>query len=152
MAKKISLKGKGCYQVYKATGRYEKNRKRRLERHLKAYPEDAVAKAALKTIEYRRYTPKTTGGWINRKDESFQKLTLGEARDLAQIRRNARKVVNELAYNRAYQKIVAAVAQEVKNQAARNEAKVANKPSQPAKPHAGKGKPHTGKVAPKASK
>ena len=38
--------------------RYTKNRIRRLERHLKKFPNDAVAKEATKNIKYRRDKPK----------------------------------------------------------------------------------------------
>lgn len=133
MAKKISLKGKGSFAVYKSTCRYEKNRKRRLERHLKAYPEDTVAQAALGNISYRRYTPNTKGGWANVKTTgSLQKLTHEDSRKQALGRKLARKILNELAYNRAYQKIAA-------------EAAVANKASQAKKEAdaAKSGKPQT---------
>jgi hypothetical protein len=135
MAKKISLKGKGSFAVYKSTCRYEKNRKRRLERHLKAYPEDAVAQAALGNIKYRRYTPNTKGGWANSKTTgSLQKLTMDESRKLALVRKMSRKILNELAYNRAYQKIAA-------------EAAIANKASQAKKDEA---KAKSGKVEPRS--
>lgn len=134
MAKKISLKGKGSFAVYKSSCKYEKNRKRRLERHLKAYPEDTVAQAALSNIKYRRYTPNTKGGWANIKTTgSLQKLTMEESRKLALVRKMCRKILNELAYNRAYQKIAA-------------EAAIANKASQAKKDEANA---KSGKVEPR---
>lgn len=114
-AKKISLKGKGGYATYKAKGQYEKNRKRRLERHLKAYPEDATAQAALKAISYRRYTPKTKGGWINRKDVAYHGVPIGEAQLIARAKRVARKINNMLATDRPYQELLKQVAVAVKN-------------------------------------
>lgn len=124
MSKKISLKGKGSFAVYKSACKYEKNRKRRLERHLKAYPEDKVAQEALSNIKYRRYTPNTKGGWATVKTTgSLQKLTKEESRKSALARKLARKILNELAYNRAYQKIAA-------------EAAIANKLSQAKKDEA----------------
>lgn len=110
-AKKLSQKGKGTYAVYKAKDQYTKNRKRRLERHLKAYPGDEAAQAALKNIEYRRYTPKTRGGWvIARRDTHMVGLTFAEAKAMAFIKKNERKVLNELRFNRDYQKLLAEVA------------------------------------------
>ena len=43
--------------VYKANRRWETNRKRRLERALKAQPNNEQIKAALKQMVYRRKTP-----------------------------------------------------------------------------------------------
>lgn len=114
-AKKVSQKGKGSCATYKATGKYEKNRKRRLERHLKKYPDDAVAQAALKNITYRRYTPHVVGGWINRKDPSFHGVPANSAQVLAQVKKIVSKVSNELATNRGYRELLKAVAVEAKN-------------------------------------
>jgi hypothetical protein len=40
MSKKKSMKGKGTYAVYNAESRREKNRAKRLEKHLKKHPGD----------------------------------------------------------------------------------------------------------------
>lgn len=117
-AKKTSIKGKGCYATYKATGRYEKNRKRDLERHIKKFPDDECAKAALKNISYRRYTPHVVGGWINRKDPTFHGVPANTAQVLAQVKRIVRKVSNELLTNRTYQDLLKKVAIETQNKAA----------------------------------
>ena len=114
-AKKVSHKGKGSFATYKSLGKYEKNRKRRLERHLKAYPDDACAQAALKNITYRRYTPKVVGGWINRKDPAFHGVAANTAQGLAQVKSIVRKVGNELVYNRQYQELLKAIAVETRN-------------------------------------
>lgn len=128
-AKKTSLKGKGSYKVYESLGKYEKNRKRRLERHLKKYPNDETAKKALGKIEYRRYKPHTRGGWIDRKDPAFQGLPIGEAMLMARVKKVASKVTRILATDHAYQKLLADVAVAVKNR----EQKLANQKQRKAK-------------------
>ena len=53
--------------VYKANRRWETNRKRRLERALKAQPNNEQIKAALKQMVYRRRTPTNrtwSASWI----------------------------------------------------------------------------------------
>lgn len=57
--KKVTSPGqKLLYAAYKATNRYDKNRKRRLDRHLKAHPNDKQAEKARKgVITYRRQKP-----------------------------------------------------------------------------------------------
>lgn len=50
-------KVKGQYSMYANQGRYQSNRKRRLQRHLKSHPTDAVAKDAVGKIKYRRKAP-----------------------------------------------------------------------------------------------
>ena len=53
--------------VYKANRRWETNRKRRLERALKAQPNNEQIKAALKQMVYRRKTPVTrpwSASWV----------------------------------------------------------------------------------------
>lgn len=66
MGKKAS--GKNTQAAYKIEGRCERNRKRRLERHLKKYPNDDCAKTALSNgPERRRYTPhKKTWGPLDK--------------------------------------------------------------------------------------
>lgn len=58
MAKKGTSEGKKRqYSKYVATGAYLKNRKMKLERHLKKFPNDETAKKALKDLtpaSYRR--------------------------------------------------------------------------------------------------
>ncbi len=49
----------GLYKQYQASGRMAANRKKKLERALKRNPENTQIEAALKTIGYRRKTPKT---------------------------------------------------------------------------------------------
>lgn len=44
--------------------RYEANRRRKLEAHLRKQPNDEQAQAALKNITYRRKKPGTQGGWV----------------------------------------------------------------------------------------
>ena len=56
MAKKSSFKGKKQYPTYKAENRVYKNKIAKLERHIKAYPEDEQAKTALARIQKDGYT------------------------------------------------------------------------------------------------
>jgi len=48
--KKKSYRGKKQYGVYESQGKYAKNKRAKLERHLKKYPNDAQAKRALGSI------------------------------------------------------------------------------------------------------
>jgi len=48
------------YSLYKGTNRWSINRKRKLERALKAQPTNTQVEAALKNIRYRRRTPAST--------------------------------------------------------------------------------------------
>lgn len=49
---------KNQHSVYQSQGRYAKNKQRKLERHLKYYPNDSQAKEALNNIQsYRRKAP-----------------------------------------------------------------------------------------------
>lgn len=58
MGKKSSWVGKKQYGAYKSEARFSKNKKAKLERHLKKYPDDAQAQAALKKVpEYSRKKP-----------------------------------------------------------------------------------------------
>jgi hypothetical protein len=50
----------GLYKAYQASGRMMANRKKKLERALKRNPENTQIETALKTIGYRRKTPKTS--------------------------------------------------------------------------------------------
>ena len=61
------------FKSYKTNNVFAKNKKKKLERHLKEHPEDDTAKEALKNIpEYRRKTPK-------------QKVWTAETRYMAQL-------------------------------------------------------------------
>jgi hypothetical protein len=63
MTQKKKTEAKAGYAAtYKATG-YAKNRRKRLERTIKAQPNNEQAKIALKNIVYRRKTPGTAHGW-----------------------------------------------------------------------------------------
>ena len=63
MASKSRSKHQGTkYAQYKTEQRWSKNRRRKLERHLRQFPEDAQAKAALNNIKYRRKTPNSSLG------------------------------------------------------------------------------------------
>jgi len=44
---------------YKTLKRWETNRLKKLERHMKQFPEDKIAERALSNVVYRRKTPKT---------------------------------------------------------------------------------------------
>jgi|JI8StandDraft_1071087.scaffolds.fasta_scaffold82011_3 predicted Zn-dependent protease len=105
MAKKVSLKGKKSYATYKATSQYEKNAKKKLQRHLKKFPNDECAKNALTHIEYRRQTPKDVSGWCDRKIEAYQGLGRVDAMKMAQILKHVRKVNNEGLYDKSVQAI-----------------------------------------------
>lgn len=50
----------GLYKSYQAQNRQAANRKKKLERTLKAQPNNEQVVAALKNIKYRRGTPKTS--------------------------------------------------------------------------------------------
>lgn len=55
MAKKRSNKGKGSFATYKAENRVYKNKIRKLERHIKKFPDDEAAKENLKHIQKSGY-------------------------------------------------------------------------------------------------
>lgn len=57
MAIKTSKSQTNYYALYKTTRKWEANRKRKLERTLKAQPNNKQVQAALKSIVYRRRTP-----------------------------------------------------------------------------------------------
>lgn len=62
MAIKTSKSQTNYYAVYKTTRKWEANRKRRLEKTLRAQPNNKQVQAALKSLVYRRRTP-TTRPW-----------------------------------------------------------------------------------------
>lgn len=64
MGKKVSKAGKGTFARYRSTNAYATNKRRKLERHLKAFPTDKTAEKCLKVglehgFKYKRETPKT---------------------------------------------------------------------------------------------
>lgn len=60
MATKTRSKQQGLhYAAYKAQNKQAANRKRKLEKLLKAFPNNTQIAVALKNIKYRRCTPKT---------------------------------------------------------------------------------------------
>ncbi len=66
MAKKQkSMKGKGTYAEYRNENRYKKNKVKKLERHIKKYPNDIQAKERLAEIEKAQIEP-TRGRPIKR--------------------------------------------------------------------------------------
>lgn len=67
MGKKVT--GKNTQKAYKIENRVVKNRTRKLERHVKRFPEDAQAAAALKKgLTNRRKAPKNSV-WTNQTKE-----------------------------------------------------------------------------------
>lgn len=59
MAKKGSTKGKReRYDRYKMQGSYVKNKRAKINRHIKKHPNDAQSARALNDIHYRRKAPK----------------------------------------------------------------------------------------------
>ena len=76
------------YGAYKAQARYSKNKRAKLERHLKKYPEDAQAAEALKNVspEPRRKTPKTY---------MWSKTQIKQAEMLARVGLNGNAVLNK---------------------------------------------------------
>ena len=63
MAKSGSKSQDGYYSSYKATSKWQSNRKRKLERQLKLQPNNEQIKDALKNIKYRRKTPVGKSIW-----------------------------------------------------------------------------------------
>lgn len=57
MAIKTSKSQTNYYALYKTTRKWEANRKRRLEKTLRAQPNNEKVKQALKSLVYRRRTP-----------------------------------------------------------------------------------------------
>lgn len=67
MAIKTSKSQTNYYAVYKTTRKWEANRKRRLEKTLRAQPNNKQVQAALKSLVYRRRTPTNrvwSASWI----------------------------------------------------------------------------------------
>mgnify|MGYP000973503847 CR=1 FL=1 len=62
MAKKTT--GKNTQAAYKSEGRYARNKKARIERHLKKHPNDAQSKDSIKSIgKYSRDKPMNPNTW-----------------------------------------------------------------------------------------
>lgn len=59
MANKVSNGRKEGYARYKAARQWEKNRKRKIAKHIKNNPNDKVAALAIQNISYRRRVPTT---------------------------------------------------------------------------------------------
>lgn len=62
MGKKVSHAGKGHYAKYRASNQFSTNKKRKLTKHLKKYPDDNVAKKCLEAglksgFSWKRKTP-----------------------------------------------------------------------------------------------
>lgn len=67
MAKARSKTAEAYFSNYKSSKKWESNRKRKLERTLKAQPNNEQVKNALKDISYRRKTPNNrewSASWI----------------------------------------------------------------------------------------
>ena len=62
---------KNAYANYKAESRYEKNRRKRLERAIKQQPNNEQLKQALNSISYRRKKPNSKYGWVSSKDGRY---------------------------------------------------------------------------------
>lgn len=60
MAKKRGPSSKAYYASYKSQNRYATNKRKKLERTLKAQPNNEQVKEALKNISYRRSAPNTS--------------------------------------------------------------------------------------------
>lgn len=59
MAKQRSKHQQALYQAYKTQNKHETNRKRKLTKLAKEFPNNEQITLALKTIKYRRHTPNT---------------------------------------------------------------------------------------------
>lgn len=77
-AKSQGASKKNARAAYKSENRYEKNRRKRLERVLKEQPNNEQVRDALKkpSLEYRRYKPKTKYGWVNTRDPDYNPLNV----------------------------------------------------------------------------
>lgn len=65
MGKKVSWAGKKQFAMYKNENRFAKNKRRKLEKHVKLYPDDLKAKKVLEEgikegFSYKRKTPKSS--------------------------------------------------------------------------------------------
>ena len=60
----------GRYDAYKSQNRFVKNAERKLKRHLKKFPDDTVAQAALKSVASKKYRqkPEKHLGWLTKQE------------------------------------------------------------------------------------
>ena len=80
------------YSMYKGEGRYSRNKKRKLERHLKKFPQDEVAMAALKNVaSYKRKAPKS---------EVWNSFNTYYAQTLSEFGYSANTIMHECFYKR----------------------------------------------------
>lgn len=98
-------KGKASASTKAVAGsNYERNRQRRLARHLKNHPNDSQSAKAEGNLSYRRKTPKNKNGWANKALASvpmdFRKTIVGRASLVAYARvlKVLRKAENDLKY------------------------------------------------------
>lgn len=120
MAKKASFKGKKGYATYNALNSFGKNKARKIQRHIKKQPNDALAVEALKTAKSStptRKKPTATNGWIQKGDLRYIGQTKQGAKLLAKIAAFEKSINNQLQYDRS----------SVKNQKPK-EQPVSNKP------------------------
>lgn len=96
---------KDGYTVYKTTCRYEKNRKRRLSKHIADNPNDSSAASAITKIKYRRKTPKVKDGWtaaafknVDKKFRSENMVTKEQCRFWANANKMMKKTENQLRH------------------------------------------------------
>lgn len=88
---------KAYYAAYKASGRAEKNRKLRLERHLETHPNDEqTAKALAKPLKYRK---KPQGGKTHTRALGIQEVSPNVFTYVGEVFANGHPV-NELAKNK----------------------------------------------------
>lgn len=98
-------KGKASASTKAVAGsNYERNRQRRLARHLKNHPSDLQSAKAEGNLSYRRKTPKTKNGWANKTFASvpmdFRKTIVGKhaLTAYARVLKVISKVENDLKY------------------------------------------------------
>lgn len=96
---------KDAYSAYKASGRYEKNRARRLSKHLVNHPNDEVAQTATKKISYRRTKPNNDLGfsysafkYVDKKMRSEQMVTKSQCHFWAFALKLRKKTENEMRH------------------------------------------------------
>lgn len=87
-AKGAGISKKNQYTAYKAQSHYAKNKRAKLERHLKKYPDDEQAKQALENVSPnpRRKTPNTY---------MWSKQQIERAQLLAKVGLNGNVVLNK---------------------------------------------------------
>ena len=81
--------------------RFEKNKRRKIEKHLKKFPNDERAKNALKGISYSRKTPNAPTFFKSRENKEFAhtyRLVGGNTKNLKHIFELERKVYDRPAH------------------------------------------------------